>query len=276
MALFFINLLYVKTLAAMIIITHIDTACILLDINGYRIMTDPTLDRSGKLYHHGFGALSTKTSEPAVQNTDLSKIDLILLSHHQHKDNFDEKGQEFAASAPLILSTKAAAKTLKNIIGLDNWESYSIDTPKLTNFKITATPAQHHPSWVPEFISGKVIGFIIEADEFVDGPIYISGDTVYFNGIDEVAKRYRVDIAFFHLGSVQFRYLTGFGQYTMSARGLLKSVQVMQPNMVIPIHYKGWTHFKQSESTLRLTVLKYPILKEKTLFLTPGEPTLIR
>ena len=39
-------------------ITHIDTACILLEINGYRILTDPTLDSAGKLYHHGFGSIS--------------------------------------------------------------------------------------------------------------------------------------------------------------------------------------------------------------------------
>lgn len=28
-------------------VTHIDTACILLEIGGYRIVTDPTLDNRG-------------------------------------------------------------------------------------------------------------------------------------------------------------------------------------------------------------------------------------
>ena len=257
-------------------ITHIDTACMLIDINGYRIMTDPTLDKAGNLYHHGLGVFSSKTGNPALEHTDLSHVDLVLLSHHQHKDNFDIKGQEFAAKVPLIITTRPAAEVLSNAVGLDNWESYRIDTPKLTNLKITATPAQHRPSWIPEFVSGKVIGFVIEADEFTNGVLYISGDTVYFKGIDEVAKRYKVDVAVFHLGSVQIRYLTAFAQYTMNAKGLLKSVKVLDPNTIIPIHYKGWTHFKEPERVLRLTVYKNPLLKRKTIFLTPGEPTRIR
>src|ERR1700746_2730699 len=145
-------------------ITHIDTACILLEINEYRILTDPTLDNAGKFYYHGFGSVSRKTENPALQKTNLSNIDLILLSHHQHKDNFDHKGREFASSISKIISTKQASKTIPSIIGLDNWDVYGIDTNKVSNLKITAPPAQHHPWWLPEFFVGKVIGFIIEFD----------------------------------------------------------------------------------------------------------------
>ena len=41
-------------------ITHIDTACILLELNGYTILTDPTLDKAGKLYYHGSGTFSRR------------------------------------------------------------------------------------------------------------------------------------------------------------------------------------------------------------------------
>src|SRR5688572_4875890 len=104
-----------------VIITHIDTACILLEINGYRILTDPTLDRAGKLYHHGYGAFSRKLGTPALESADLTNIDLVLLSHHQHKDNFDTKGKEFALKIPNIISTVPASKTMNNVIGLNNW-----------------------------------------------------------------------------------------------------------------------------------------------------------
>jgi L-ascorbate metabolism protein UlaG (beta-lactamase superfamily) len=70
-----------------IAITHIDTACILLEINGFRILTDPTLDNAGRLYYHGYGAVSRKTDNPALPVSGLQDIDLILLNHHQHKDN---------------------------------------------------------------------------------------------------------------------------------------------------------------------------------------------
>jgi L-ascorbate metabolism protein UlaG (beta-lactamase superfamily) len=255
-------------------ITHIDTACILIDINGYKIMTDPTLDSAGKLYHHGFGAFSRKTDNPALQNVSLDTIDLVLLSHHQHKDNFDTKGKAFTLTAPLVITTKPAAKTLPNAIGLDDWQKYSIDTPKVPGLKITATPAQHRPSWVPEFVSGKVTGFIIEHDGQQNGVLYLSGDTVFFWGIEAVAIRYRVDIAVLNVGAVQFRYLTGMGLYTMNAMGMLRAVQILQPNHILPIHSRGWTHFKEKEDHLHQIVQQSPLAKKIT-WLLPGMPTFI-
>lgn len=252
-------------------ITHIDTACILIEINGYRILTDPTLDKAGKLYYHGSGTFSRKTNSPAITIDQLGDVDLVLLSHHQHKDNFDTNGRKFASKVPLILSTKPAAKTIKGITGLSDWEVYKIETSNVPGLKITATPAQHHPWWVPEFLSGKVIGFIIEFAGQRNGVIYISGDTVYFKGIEEVARRYKIDIGIFHLGSVEFRYLTGFGRYTMNSTDLFRAVETLKPLVIIPIHYKGWSHFKEKESSLRKKISTYVEIDSKTIFLTPGK-----
>jgi L-ascorbate metabolism protein UlaG (beta-lactamase superfamily) len=256
-------------------VTHIDTACILLDINGYKILTDPTLDNAGKLYYHGSGTFSRKTENPAINIDELKGIDLVLLSHHQHKDNFDINGQRFALTVPLILSTRSASKAIKGITGLTNWESYNINTSKVPGLKITATPAQHHPWWVPGFLAGKVIGFIIEFDGQKNGVIYISGDTVYFKGIEEVAGRYKIDIGIFHLGSVEFRYLTAFGRYTMNSSDLFKSVEVLIPRKIIPIHYKGWTHFKEKEKTLRSRIRADKKVNDRIIFLTPGVKTIL-
>lgn len=205
--------------------------------------------------------------------SDLHNIDIVLLSHHQHKDNFDTKGKELALTVPTIISTKPASKAIQGITGLDDWESYSIQTPRLNKLKVTATPAQHHPWWVPEFLAGKVIGFIIEFDGQENGAIYISGDTVYFKGIDEIAKRFKIDIGIFHVGSVQFRYLTGFGHYTMDSKDLVKSVRVLNPHIIIPVHYKGWSHFKEKEEVLRNTISENVDIENKILFLTSGIPT---
>jgi L-ascorbate metabolism protein UlaG (beta-lactamase superfamily) len=257
-------------------ITHIDTACILLEINGFKILTDPTLDNSGRLYHHGFGSFSRKTENPALQNIDLENIDLILLSHHQHKDNFDNNGRAFTLTVAKVISTKPASIAIKGVVGLDDWEIYSVKTDKVSNLRIIATPAQHHPWWLPEFFAGKVIGFIIQFDEQENGVIYISGDTVYFKGIDQVASRYKIDVGIFHVGSAQFRYLSGLGQYTMDSEDLIKAVKVLKPNQIIPIHYKGWTHFKETEATLKKALTTSELTKERTTFLKSGEQINVR
>lgn len=254
-------------------ITHIDTACILLEINGFKILTDPTLDKAGGIYHHGFGTFSKKISNPALETVDLSNVDLILLSHHQHKDNFDVRGKEFTSQISTVLSTKQAAKEIPGVIGLDDWESVPIQTPAVTGLKITATPAQHRPWWIPEFLSGKVIGFVIQFDGQKDGSIYISGDTVYFRGIDEVARRFQIDLAIMHVGSVQFRYLTGFGKYTMDSKDLIRSIQILKPRQVIPIHSRGWTHFKESEKHLKDALFQHLELAKKIHYLNSGERT---
>jgi L-ascorbate metabolism protein UlaG (beta-lactamase superfamily) len=258
-----------------ITITHIDTACILLEIGGYRILTDPTLDNAGLLYYHGYGAASRKTENPALPVSGLKNIDLILLSHHQHKDNFDNNGKEFTRHVANVISTKSASKAIKGITGLDNWQTHKIENSKVKNLRVTATPAQHRPGWLPEFVSGKVIGFIIEFDGQQNGVIYISGDTVYFKGIDEVAKRYKIDTGIFHVGSVQFRYLTGFGRYTMDSKDLIKSVNILNPDKIIPIHYKGWTHFKEKETELKKALAASASTRTRTIFLKAGVPTKI-
>ena len=255
-----------------ITLTHIDTACVLLEINGYKILTDPTLDEAGKLYHHGFGAVSRKNGSPAMADSLLTGVELVLLSHHQHKDNFDNKGKAFTSTVPLVLSTPKAAKEIKGITGLEHWEPYKVDTDKVPGLTITATPAQHHPGWIPDIISGPVIGFIIQFEGQTNGVIYLTGDTVYFKGIDEVAKRFRIDTAIINLGGVEFRYLTGWGRYTMGGRGLLQTARVLHSRRIIPIHYKGWSHFKEKEGTLRKIIDTDPEIKRTIRFPEPGIP----
>lgn len=254
-------------------VTHIDTACILLEINGFRILTDPTLDNAGGWYHHGFGAVSRKTQAPAVDPVDLTNIDLILLSHHQHKDNFDRKGRELALRVGRIISTKAAARALPGAIGLDEWECHPVDTDKCPGLRITATPARHHPWWLPGFFAGKVVGFVIEYEGQDNGVLYISGDTVYFHGIDEVADRYTIDVALLHAGSAQFRYLSGLGRYTMHGKDLIRAVHALRPKLVAPIHHKGWSHFKETESRLKVVLANEDWAGCRLVFLQSGVKT---
>jgi L-ascorbate metabolism protein UlaG (beta-lactamase superfamily) len=257
-----------------IIVTHIDTACCLIEIGGFKILTDPTLDNSGKYYHHGFGAISKKTESPILDQISLNEIDLILLSHPQHKDNFDTKGRALARSVPLILSTKKIERAYSNGKGLQPWDNYEIKIPNGGTLKITATPAQHHPSWLPKFLSGEVIGFIIQHSE-IDETIYISGDTVFFEGIKEIAKRFpNINYALIHVGSAEFRYLTGLGKFTMDAKGFIDTINTIIPELAIPIHNGGWTHFKENDQGILAELSKATgAQNERVHFLKRGEPT---
>jgi L-ascorbate metabolism protein UlaG (beta-lactamase superfamily) len=255
-------------------ITHIDTACVLININGFKILTDPTLNkRDGFLpqYVSSPLAFSKKYIDPALSIDEIGKVDLVLLSHDHHSDNLDKNGRAFIKTVKTVLSTKDAVKRLKNdnTTGLDDWEEYTVETPKVKGLKITAIPAQHTNIKRLDKVMGKVTGFIIEWKGQKDGCIYISGDTVLFEGIYELSRRKKVDIAILHLGAGAFPYLKSNLRVTMNGEEAIETAKLLNPNTVIPIHYEGWWHFKQSVKSLKNEIEKSAV-KEKFLWLASG------
>ena len=67
--------------------TLIGGPTVLIEIAGFRLVTDPTFDEPGeyKLPH----VVLKKTGRPALSVADVGAIDAVLLSHDQHADNLD-------------------------------------------------------------------------------------------------------------------------------------------------------------------------------------------
>jgi L-ascorbate metabolism protein UlaG (beta-lactamase superfamily) len=70
--------------------THIGGPTTLLEVAGWRILTDPTFDEPGRTYHFGLGTSSRKTTGPAVPAAEIRPIDVVLLTHDHHADNLDD------------------------------------------------------------------------------------------------------------------------------------------------------------------------------------------
>ena len=68
-------------------ITHIGGPTALIEIGGWRLLTDPTFDPPGGKYRFGWGTGSRKTAGPAVPTAELGEIDAALISHDHHDDN---------------------------------------------------------------------------------------------------------------------------------------------------------------------------------------------
>ncbi|RED23293.1 L-ascorbate metabolism protein UlaG (beta-lactamase superfamily) [Flavobacterium cutihirudinis] len=255
-------------------ITHIDTACVLININGFKILTDPTLDKKDRFFPQYVSsplAFSKKYIDPAFSVKEIGDVDLVLLSHDHHSDNLDKKGRAFIKTVPLVLSTKDAEKRLKNpnTIGLEKWQEYNISTDKVKQLKITAIPAQHTNIKRLDKIMGQVIGFTIEWEGQVGGCIYISGDTVFFDDLYELEKKKNVGTAILHLGAGAFPYLKKNLRVTMNGEEAIKLSKLLKADTVIPIHYKGWWHFKESVASLKNEIHKSEI-NDKFLWLESG------
>ena len=94
-----------------------------------------------------------------------------------------------------------------------------------------------------------MIGFALRWDGQEEGVLWISGDTVLYDGVREVAERLLVDTALLHLGGVRFP-VTGPVRYTMTGRDAVELCRLVRPRTAIPIHYEGWAHFKEGRDAI--------------------------
>ena len=94
-----------------------------------------------------------------------------------------------------------------------------------------------------------MVGFALGWDGQAHGVLWITGDTVLYDGVRQVADRLQVDTALLHLGCVRFP-VTGPVRYSMTAREAIQLCQLVRPRTAIPVHYEGWTHFHQGRPAI--------------------------
>ena len=230
-------------------LTHVGGPTVLIEVGGWRVLTDPTFDPPGRSYAFGWGTGSRKTAGPALQPSELGAIDAVLLTHDHHDDNLDAAGRELLAGVPAVVTTVSGARRLGGAArGLRPWVQTTLAAPGRAELEVTATPCRHGPP-LSRPLAGEVVGFALGWEGQEDGVLWISGDTVLYRGVRQVAERLRVDAALLHLGGVRFP-VTGRIRYTMTARDAVELVGLVRPRLWVPVHYEGWVHFDEGRQAI--------------------------
>ena len=227
-----------------ITITLIGGPTALIEIDGFRLLTDPTFDAPGdyQLPH----VKLEKLTGPALSAGDVGEIDAVLLSHDQHSDNLDHSGRDFLKSSKRVLTTEAGAKRLGgNAEGFAPWASTTLTKGGRTLI-VTSTPARHGPAGI-EPLSGDVIGFVLEPAK-PGRPVYVSGDTTWFDGVAEVARRFACGVVLPFAGAAQTR---GPFHLTMDTNDTIETARAFADAVIVPVHTDGWAHFRQNAADLR-------------------------
>jgi L-ascorbate metabolism protein UlaG (beta-lactamase superfamily) len=213
-----------------------------VDIADRRIVMDPTFDPPG------VHAYLTKLTGPAVSAEALGPVDVVLVSHDQHPDNFDDEGRRMALAAPLLLTHPGAAGRLgPPAVGLAPWQSHELDGAS-TSLTVQAVPAVHGPADGQRDAGGhincEVTGFVLS------GPgaptVYLSGDNASMTAVKDVADRVgRVDIAVLFAGAASVPTKERGRPLTLTAARAAAAAELLGAKAVIPAHVDGWAHFSE-------------------------------
>jgi hypothetical protein len=85
-------------------LTHVGGPTVLIEVGGWRLLTDPTCDAPGRTYSFGWGAASRKLAGPKIPVGEIGPIDAVLLTHDHHGEARDE----FASDSDVNASRTAA------------------------------------------------------------------------------------------------------------------------------------------------------------------------
>lgn len=231
-------------MATNITLTLIGGPTLLIEYEGLRLLTDPTFDPPGQYQGPHSPVRHVKTTGPALPADQIGPLDAILLSHDHHFDNLDNAGRALLPSAGVTYTTLSGAGRLGgNARGLAPFETQRLTGRNGRTLLVSATHARHGPVGVE---AGDVVGFALGAETAGD-LLYVSGDTLWFEGTAEVAKAFKPKLVVLHTGAAEPR---GRFHMTMGSEDALEAAHAFPDASLVAIHNEGWGHLRESQDEL--------------------------
>ena len=225
--------------------TFIGTATTLLRLGPFTILTDPNFIHRNQWVYLGYGFVSRRRTEPALQPAGLPHLDAVVLSH-LHADHFDRVARaSLDPNLPIVTTPHAAEKLDRKgfsaTVALDPWTTHELVSGD-HRLRVTATPGTHGPGVIGRLLP-PVMGSVIELEQ--NGTpvlrLWITGDTLFRPGLAEVRERFPdLDAMIIHLVGTRILGLL----LTMDGRQGTDLADMIRPPLTIPIHYDDYGVFK--------------------------------
>jgi L-ascorbate metabolism protein UlaG (beta-lactamase superfamily) len=199
-------------------------SCFMLEHDGTRILIDPWLDENPKA---DIGA------------KEVGKVDYILVSHG-HFDHFQDCIPIAKATGATVVSTFELVSFCQTK-GVEKAHGMNIGGAHLFPFgRVKLTHAVHTGTIAGDdegAFTTDCCGFLISLD---GGPtIYHAGDTALI--VDMQLLKDRVDVAILPIGD----------NFTMGPEDAARAVEMIEPEVVIPMHYDTFEVIEQDPEGFR-------------------------
>lgn len=158
---------------------------------------------------------------------EFEKIDSMIVSHG-HFDHFHDVVPLAKKFKPKIAAIFEVTKFLEDKGIKDATAMNKGGTAPLGSIKVTMTQALHSSCFADGTklsCAGDPVGYILHLK---DGRrVYFAGDTAVFSDMTLLQQLYQPEIAFLPIGDL----------FTMGPEQAAMAVQLLQPKIVIPMHY---------------------------------------
>ena len=96
---------------------------------------------------------------------------------------------------------------------------------------------------------GPVTGFVLNFKGEEKNGIYITGDTVWYEGVEEVGKKFDIGLILLFIGAARLAAI-GPANITMTVGESIKAARLFDHADIIPLHFEGWEHFTEGREEI--------------------------
>ena len=242
-------------------ITWIGHATFLIQAPGCNVLIDPNWA--------GWLKVIKRLRHPGIEIHDLPNIDLVLITH-AHFDHLDKRSlRAVAADQPIVVPYGVGDLVhrlgFRHVRELDHWESFAIG-----DLRVTLTPCHH---WGARILHDNHRGFGGYLLETAGRSIFHCGDTAYFDGFREIARRHPIEIALLPIGA----YDPPSGREVhMKPEEALQAFTELGARLFVPMHYGSFPLGYEPLDEPLHRLLRHAetcCLSDRIRVMTEGEPS---
>lgn len=255
--------LFPEVKAGEVCLTWIGHASFLLQIEGMNILIDPNWSMWLKVIK--------RLKRPGLHIDSLPSIDAVLVTH-AHFDHLDRKSlRKVAADQPIVVPTGVG--NLVHDLGfnivheLEEWEQI-----QLGPLRVSLTPCHHWGARLLHDQHRGFGGFVIEAN---GRSVFHCGDSAYFQGFEEIGKRFPIEIALLPIGAYD---APSRREVHMNPEEAVRAFLELGAQKLVPMHYGtfrlGFEPIDEPPERLLSSARAHGV-DEKVLVMTEGRPVVL-